>query len=121
MDKDKKTRPGRNGGTLNVGGAKNGGRKHKLPALDEIGEKVLNEEGKDGLPYLESIIKSLAKEAERGNTAAAKILLDRFYGLPKQQIEMSGEVSTGSGLDLSKLSPDEKRQMLQLFEKTKSE
>lgn len=82
-----KVMPGRNGGTLNVGGNHGGGRPRKLPSLDEVGERVLNEEQK-GMTAIEAIVRRLAISAIKGDNQAAKILLDRFYGVTTQMPQM---------------------------------
>lgn len=101
---EKKTRPGRNGGTLNTGGTTNGGRPRKLPAIDEIGAMLLSEE-RSGRIALEAIIASMIAKAVKGDPTAAKLVLDRFYGQSKQQVEHAGEIKTDGFLDL----PIEKR------------
>lgn len=87
MSNEVKVMPGRNGGTLNVGGNHGGGRPRKLPSLDEVGEKVLSEE-QHGMTALEAIVRRLAVSAIKGDNAAAKILLDRFYGVNTQIPQM---------------------------------
>lgn len=93
----KETMPGRNGGTLNKGGARNGGRPKKLKPLDDIGATVLTEVGKDGREVIEAIIRRLSDDAKNGNIQAAKVLLDRFYGKPRQHYEITG--SDGAPID----------------------
>jgi hypothetical protein len=84
---EQKKQTGRNGGTLNVGGTFEGvGRPKKLPNLDELGAQLLSEE-KSGMTALEAVIKSMIHKAVKGDTAAAKLVLDRFYGLSKQSID----------------------------------
>jgi hypothetical protein len=69
------------------------GRPRKLPALEEIIANVLGEE-KGGRSAAEAILAALRAKASRGDVRAAKELLDRGYGLPKQQIQHSGTVHT---------------------------
>jgi hypothetical protein len=62
------------------------GRPKKLPNLDELGAQLLSEE-KSGMTALEAVIKSMIHKAVKGDTAAAKLVLDRFYGLAAQKID----------------------------------
>jgi hypothetical protein len=96
---EKHTQKGRNGGTLNKGRSVPGpGRPPKLRALDEIGAQVLTEKvGKDGLERIEVLIRKLSDEAYKGNMQAMKILLERFYGKPRQYMEITG--SDGAPID----------------------
>lgn len=61
----------------------------KLPDLKEILSSVLGEE-KEGKTAVEAIVMKLRAMAAQGNLKAAEILLNRGYGLPKQNIELSG-------------------------------
>lgn len=91
MEQDKKeqrTRPGRNGGTLKIGGAKNGGRPRKIPELRELINNVMGEETKSGMTAMEEIVMMLRKQAMQGNNRAAELLLKYSYGLPGQTIEL---------------------------------
>ena len=97
MDKEKDipTMQGRNGGTLLAAGTGAGGRPRKIPAIDTILANVLGEErdiNGETISAAEAILKSLLKQAMKGNVQAAKLLLERGYGLPKQTIEHSGEI-----------------------------
>lgn len=115
---EKETMPGRNGGTLNKGGAKNGGRPRKLPQLEVLMANVLGEERDikgEQVTAAEAILRSLLSAAIKGNVQAAKLLFERGYGQPKQVIEHSGNISTGINPD--KLSAEEKRALLALTEK----
>lgn len=100
-----KTRPGRNGGTLNIGGAKNGGRPRKLPQLNDLIDTVLGDEV-NGLTAAEAILKKLRQLAVSGNLKAAEMLLDRAYGKPKQVTDI-----TSGGESISPLAslPTEKQ------------
>ena len=109
MEEEKKGIPGRNGGTIYPGGRKGnaGGRPPKLPSLDYIGAKILSEgkpddsEGEQGdeLTRLAKIVNQLAAKAENGDIEAAKVLLNRFYGLPKGSMDVT---SDGKALTESK-------------------
>jgi hypothetical protein len=62
------------------------GRPKKLPRIDEILAKVLNEKGTNGLTRAENIIRKMSIKAET-DIRAAEMILDRTYGRPRQQIE----------------------------------
>ena len=64
------------------------GRPKKLPELDKLLADVLGEE-KDGITAAEAILKKLRQMAAQGNLRAAEILLDRGYGKPKQQMDLT--------------------------------
>ena len=51
------------------------------------------EEGAVGT-RLERLMASLFKEAENGNVMAARELLDRMYGKPRQAVDISGDLPT---------------------------
>jgi len=68
------------------------GRPHKLPALDELMNKVMGEMGESGLTAMEAIIKAQRAKAAKGDTRAAELLLDRAYGKAKQVTELSGTI-----------------------------
>ena len=63
----------------------------KLPHIDELLDKVLGAE-KDGVSACERILVALQKMAEKGDTRAAEIMLDRAFGKAKQQIELTSKV-----------------------------
>lgn len=64
------------------------GRPKKLPALDLIMSNVLGAE-KDGISAGEAIIMKLREQALKGDIKAAQILLDRGWGKPKQNIDIT--------------------------------
>ena len=80
-------RPGRNGGKLKSGGAKNQGRKKSLPALDLLIAEVLADE-QNGMSAAEAILKVIRSKAIKGDLKAAEMLLNRAYGKPKESIEV---------------------------------
>jgi len=80
-------RPGRNGGKLKTGGAKNQGRKKSLPALDLLIAEVLSDE-QNGMSAAEAILKVMRQKAIKGDLKAAEMLLNRAYGKPKESIEV---------------------------------
>jgi hypothetical protein len=64
------------------------GRPKKLPALDLIMANVLGAE-KDGISAGEAIVMKLREQALKGDIKAAQILLDRGWGKPKQNIDIT--------------------------------
>ena len=64
------------------------GRPKKLPALDLIMANVMGQE-KDGITAAEAIIMKLREMAIKGDVKAATILLDRGWGKPKQNIDIT--------------------------------
>lgn len=72
----------------------------KLPDIKEALIKVLADE-QEGMTALEAVIKKLRQMALKGDIRAIKELLDRGYGAPKQEIDVSQK------RDYSKLSIDE--------------
>ena len=66
------------------------GRPKKLPAIDELLDKVLGTDG-SGKSEAEAILNALKAKAKRGDVRAAELLLDRAYGKAKQAIQMSGD------------------------------
>jgi hypothetical protein len=96
------------------------GRPRKLPHLDEILANVLGQEKEvngEQITAAEAIIRSLLAQAAKGNIQAAKLLLERGYGLSKQTIDLKGDLQTGPKMDTSKLNAEEKRQLLELYRK----
>jgi hypothetical protein len=88
-----KMRPGRNGGSLKSGNVKSPGRPKKLPELRELLANVLGDE-KDGKTAAEAILMALRAKAAKGDVRAAELLLDRAYGKPKQDVDLSGSMVT---------------------------
>ena len=108
----KKFQPGQSGNPA--------GRPKKLPALDEILANVLGqtkEVNGEQITAAEAIIRKLFQQAAAGNIQAAKILLERGYGLSKQTIDIKGDLQTGPKMDLTKLNEEEKRNLLELYRK----
>lgn len=66
------------------------GRPQKLPAIDEVLSKVLNESGANGLMRAENIMRKMAIKAET-DVRAAEMIFDRAYGRPRQQVETLNE------------------------------
>lgn len=69
------------------------GRPPILPPLKDAIAKILSEE-KDGVNALEAILKAIRARAIKGDTAAAKAILERAYGLPRQTIDLSTQQNT---------------------------
>jgi len=88
-----KMRPGRNGGSLKSGNVKSPGRPKKIPELRELLANVLGDE-KDGKTAAEAILMAIRNKAIKGDVRAAELLLDRAYGKPKSELELSGIVGT---------------------------
>lgn len=89
-------RKGRNGGTLRsqqkgdppLPGA---GGKKKLPAIDLLlADMFGNENGEINASAAREIFHAMQKQAKKGNTRAAELLLDRMYGKVPQRNEHSG-------------------------------
>lgn len=64
------------------------GRPPVLRPLKEVIEKILNEE-QNGITALEAVIIALHRRAVKGDTAAIRELLDRYYGKPKQEMDVT--------------------------------
>jgi hypothetical protein len=69
------------------------GRPKKLPELRELLANVLGDE-KDGKTAAEAILMALRAKAAKGDVRAAELLLDRAYGKPKQDVDLSGSMVT---------------------------
>lgn len=65
------------------------GRPRKLPELTKLLDEVLGEE-KNNVTAMEAVVKSLLSSATKGDTQAARVLLEYSYGKPKANIELSG-------------------------------
>ena len=66
------------------------GRPKKIPGLNELLADVLGEE-KDGKTAAEAILMALRAKATKGDVRAAEVLLDRAYGKPKQDIDLTSK------------------------------
>lgn len=64
----------------------------KLPDLREIMQKVLGEEGQNGMTAVEVIFLAQRAKAIKGDTKAAEWLMDHGYGKIKQTIDMNGSM-----------------------------
>jgi hypothetical protein len=65
----------------------------KLPDLKELLAKVLGN-ADNGTTSAEAILSALEQRARRGDVRAAELLLDRAYGKPKQDVDLSGSMVT---------------------------
>jgi hypothetical protein len=65
---------------------KKNGRPKKIPALEELFKKHMLEESK-GETDLDRVIKSLKKNAIKGDIQSIQYLLNRIYGKPREQKE----------------------------------
>lgn len=74
------------------------GRPPVLPDLKEIIAKILLEEkeinGKN-ITALEAIIMRLRERAAKGDIRATQELLDRYFGKPKQGLDITGGINVG--------------------------
>lgn len=70
------------------------GRPKTLPSLTKLMAECLgtNDENERN-SKAQKIIEALIKQAEKGNTRAAEILLDRGYGKPDQKINQVTEMT----------------------------
>lgn len=64
------------------------GRPKKIPELDKLLAEVLGEK-KDGIEAAQAILMALRAKATKGDVRAAEVLLDRAYGKPKQQTDIT--------------------------------
>jgi hypothetical protein len=76
----------------------------KLPDLKELMAEILGRE-KDGKVAAQKILDKMEDLARNGNIKATEFLFSRGYGLPKQSIEHSGQVSF-SGVSITPPDPD---------------
>ncbi len=79
------TRPGRNGGTLKIGGSP--GRPKGSLSLTEILRRELNKNGKEKAGKL---VDAWIMQAIEGNGPISKIIIDRVDGVIKEELELSG-------------------------------
>ncbi len=83
------------------------GRPKKLPELNALLADVLGEE-KDGISAAQAILMALRKRATSGDVRAAELLLDRSYGKPKQQVDVTSKDNqiNGFAIVIDGNSPD---------------
>jgi len=89
----------------------NPGRKRKLPELDQLLADVLGSENPDE-SAVHDILKSMLKQALKGNVNAATVLLNRAYGMPKQSTETTVKME---GVTSETMSADKVRDMIQIL------
>lgn len=68
------------------------------PEISKAMAKLLVQE-KNGINALEAILRSVLNEALKGNIHAAKLLLDRAYGMAPQKHELTG--SDGGPIEIT--------------------
>jgi len=56
-------------------------------------EEAVAKKNKEGIPFKEAIALGLIEEAMRGNVIATKELFNRMDGMPKVDLDLSGEIS----------------------------
>jgi hypothetical protein len=83
------------------------GQPRKLPRLDVILEHVLgyNANEPEASSPINDILTAMLKQAKKGNTTAANLLLDRFAGKVAQRVQMQVGISKE---DVSNLFPFQK-------------
>jgi hypothetical protein len=95
-----------------------GGRPKKLPQIDALMALVLgNDDGNPNSGEAKAIMDAMVKQAKKGNVAAAMLLINRGYGMPKQPVELSGPDQTP--IQFSGLTLEEKKTALALMNKAK--
>jgi len=62
------------------------GRPKNMPGVNELLAEVIDEDAR------RSILRMLKAHAIKGNMKAIEIILDRLYGKPKQQTELTGSM-----------------------------
>jgi len=88
----KKKQPGRNGGTLNVGGPNPGAGRPRIPSLKKMMDEVMGAK-EDGIDPMTEVAKKLREMAKKGNIHAIRLILEYAYGRPTQRMEHSGAMS----------------------------
>ena len=111
--------PGRNGGTLNKGGASNQGRKKKLPELRDIMDNVMGDEQK-GTTAAEAVLMALRQKAIKGDVQAIKVLLEYMYGKPSQSIDLTTKGDKIGNTDFMNLPIEARLQIIQIMNENKA-
>lgn len=65
------------------------GRPKQLPELQPMLARLLSEPTPEGIEAAEAILRGLIKQAAKGNTRAAELILRRAYGDPPQRVELN--------------------------------
>jgi hypothetical protein len=81
------------------------GRPPVLPDLNAILAKVLSEE-KNGKIALQKLIESMYAEGCSGNTPAAKLLLERGYGMVKQETDVNLKATGVKWIEEREVKPE---------------
>ena len=93
----------------------NNGRKKKLPALDILLAEVLGSEDENGeKSEAREILAAMVKEAKKGNVQAGIAVLNRAYGMPKQAVDLTGDLSVRYG---GEIDPKDFEAIKQIAEK----
>jgi hypothetical protein len=96
------------------------GRPKKVPEINEILIKVLNEK-QGGMNTAEAMVRAqVIKAINHSDTKAFAEIRDMAYGKPKLVIQHSGSIELPD-IDFSKLSEDEVLEFIKLKNKAKNE
>lgn len=87
------------------------GRPKNLPGLNALLAETL---GEDSIEVKE-ILKAIIAKAKKGNVIAAKLILNRAYGLESRQMDIRINNSLAD-VDLTRLSNESLQEVLALFE-----
>lgn len=100
----------------------NPGRKKNLPELDILLADVLGENSDDPKSKSEAklILLALVKSAKSGNVQAGIAVLNRAYGMPKQQVEHGGKDGGPIRFDFANVSDEEMEAMARIIAKTET-
>ena len=117
-ENEKRTMPGRNGGTLTIGG-REGGRPKKLPELRDIMDNVMGDEQK-GTTAAEAVLMALRQKAIKGDVQAIKVLLEYMYGKPSQSIDLTTKGDKIGNTDFMNLPIEARLQIIQIMNENKA-
>jgi len=91
------------------------GRPPKLPAIDEVLAKVLNEKTSNGLTRAENILRKMAIKGET-DVRAAEMILDRAYGKPKQKFDHTSKGDSMRPLEIIVQSKEQGEKFKELID-----
>jgi hypothetical protein len=83
----------------------NPGRKPKLPEIDVLLADMFGDTG-EGKSGAEIVMKSLYDEARSGNVRAAEVLLNRMYGMVKQESDINLKTSGVKWIEEREVKPE---------------
>lgn len=107
----KKGQSGNPGKKFQKGNPGGPGKPKKLPEIDKLMAEVLGTEGGETRESnAKKILDALFKQAQKGNTRAAEILLDRGYGKPKETLQVTGTIKSYTIASASTRKPDDIRE-----------